>query len=80
MTLTPDLIWFRGHFPDQPVLPGIAQVHMAAQWAERLWDWKPAGANLSQLKFRRILIAQAISSRFLSPATSSVSGSLSPIG
>ncbi|HEX3675562.1 MAG TPA: AMP-binding protein [Rhizomicrobium sp.] len=57
MTLTPDLIWFRGHFPDQPVLPGIAQVHMAVQWAERLWDWKPAGANLSQLKFRRILRA-----------------------
>lgn len=53
--LRPELIWFKGHFPGEPVLPGIAQVHLAAQWAERLWDWKPAGANLSQLKFRRIL-------------------------
>ncbi|HEY4124856.1 MAG TPA: AMP-binding protein, partial [Rhizomicrobium sp.] len=55
LALPPDLIWFEGHFPDQPVLPGIAQVHLAAQWAEHLWDWKPRGANLSQLKFRQII-------------------------
>ena len=55
ITLSPDLIWFRGHFPDQPVLPGIAQVHIAVQWAEKLWAWSPAGANLTRLKFRKIL-------------------------
>ena len=55
LVLSPDLIWFEGHFPGQPVLPGIAQVHLAVQWAEQIWDWKPNGANLSQLKFRRIL-------------------------
>jgi acyl-CoA synthetase (AMP-forming)/AMP-acid ligase II len=52
---TPDMIWFEGHFPDQPVLAGIAQVHVATLWAENLWAWKPAGAGLSQVKFRRIL-------------------------
>lgn len=55
LALSPDLIWFEGHFPGQPVLPGIAQVHLAAQWAAQLWDWEPHGANLSQLKFRQIL-------------------------
>ncbi len=53
--LRPEMIWFQGHFPGQPVLPGIAQVHMAAQWAEEIWNWRPTGAHLSQLKFRRIL-------------------------
>jgi 3-hydroxymyristoyl/3-hydroxydecanoyl-(acyl carrier protein) dehydratase len=53
--LTPDMIWFEGHFPEQPVLAGIAQVHMATLWAEHLWGWKPSGGSLSQVKFRRIL-------------------------
>lgn len=55
LSLPPSLVWFQGHFPGQPVLPGIAQVHLAAQWAECLWDWRPDGANLSQLKFRQII-------------------------
>ena len=55
IALHPDMIWFQGHFPGQAVMPGIAQVHLAAQWAERLWQWRPEGAHLFQLKFRRIL-------------------------
>lgn len=55
MSLEPELIWFNGHFPEQPVLPGIVQVHLASQWAEHLWSWRPNGANLAQLKFRQIL-------------------------
>ncbi|HKD23847.1 MAG TPA: AMP-binding protein [Rhizomicrobium sp.] len=55
IALSGDLVWFKGHFPDEPVLPGIAQVHLAVQWAERLWDWRPAGANLLRLKFRHIV-------------------------
>jgi acyl-CoA synthetase (AMP-forming)/AMP-acid ligase II/3-hydroxymyristoyl/3-hydroxydecanoyl-(acyl carrier protein) dehydratase len=52
---TPDMLWFEGHFPGEPVLAGIAQVHLATLWAENLWGWKPTGAALSQVKFRRIL-------------------------
>jgi 3-hydroxymyristoyl/3-hydroxydecanoyl-(acyl carrier protein) dehydratase len=55
IALVSDLVWFEGHFPDEPVLPGIAQVHLAAQWAERVWAWQPASANLLRLKFRHIL-------------------------
>ncbi|HWE05108.1 MAG TPA: hypothetical protein VG274_00260, partial [Rhizomicrobium sp.] len=53
--LTPDMVWFEGHFPDQPVLAGIAQVHMAVLWAQQVWGWRPHGGNVSQLKFRRVL-------------------------
>lgn len=51
----PDLIWFDGHFPGQPILPGLAQVHMACCWSRRLWGWVPVTNMMSQLKFRRIL-------------------------
>jgi hypothetical protein len=52
------LVWFQGHFPQQPILPGITQVHMAALWAECLWGFRPFGAHLSHVKFRRILRPQ----------------------
>ena len=29
MLISPELDWFRGHFPDNPVLPGVVQLHWA---------------------------------------------------
>ncbi|MGB0926322.1 MAG: AMP-binding protein [Pikeienuella sp.] len=55
LVLADDLKWFDGHFPDQPILPGIAQVHMATEIAEQLWGWRPEGANLMKLKFKRVV-------------------------
>lgn len=49
------LKWFDGHFPGHPILPGIAQVHLAAAFAEQIWDWRPDGSNLMKLKFKRIV-------------------------
>lgn len=55
LQLSPDLPFFQGHFPNQPILPGISQAHIAALMAQRLWpDWR-AGADLSKLKFKRVL-------------------------
>lgn len=51
-----DSIWFEGHFPGQPIFPGIAEVHLAVVWGARLWDgWHPASSHLTRLKFSRIL-------------------------
>lgn len=30
VTVAADSPWFAGHFPDNPILPGIAQLHMVA--------------------------------------------------
>jgi hypothetical protein len=54
-TLQPELRWFRGHFPDRPILPGVAQVHIAAGLADELWGFRPGGASIRQMKFRHIL-------------------------
>lgn len=31
VTVAADSPWFSGHFPDNPILPGIAQLHMVAE-------------------------------------------------
>jgi acyl-CoA synthetase (AMP-forming)/AMP-acid ligase II len=54
-TLPPELIFFAGHFPERPILPGVAQAHIAVLIAERLWGVWPSDANLARLKFRRVL-------------------------
>ena len=55
-SLPADLIFFKGHFPGRPILPGVAQAHLAVLIAQKLWgDWPP-DANLARLKFRRVLV------------------------
>ncbi|MFA6898942.1 MAG: hypothetical protein WC256_01895 [Desulfurivibrionaceae bacterium] len=47
--------WFSGHFPDNPILPGIAQLKMVADIiaASREDDVRTTG--LSRIKFRKIV-------------------------
>jgi 3-hydroxymyristoyl/3-hydroxydecanoyl-(acyl carrier protein) dehydratase len=50
--------WFSGHFPDNPILPGIAQLKMvadliAASRASRNEDVRLTG--VSRVKFRKIV-------------------------
>lgn len=52
-TPTPDLRWFDGHFPGAPIMPGIAQVHIAARLAEDLWSFEPSSSTLHRVKFRK---------------------------
>lgn len=47
--------WFSGHFPDQPVLPGIAQLHIAALLAKEIWGVWPNNVSLGRVKFHRIV-------------------------
>lgn len=54
-TLEPDLIFFDGHFPNLAILPGVAQIHIAALLAQQVWaDWRPSG-EIARLKFQRPL-------------------------
>lgn len=55
LVLDPAWIWFDGHFPGRPIFPGIAEVHLAVSWAQRLWRWQPATSHMRRLKFMRTL-------------------------
>ncbi|MDZ4759899.1 MAG: AMP-dependent synthetase [Alphaproteobacteria bacterium] len=53
--LAPELVWFKGHFPGRPVLPGVAQVHIAARLGEEIWGFSPGSFGVSRMKFRRLM-------------------------
>lgn len=55
MTLPAGLAWFQGHFPEEPILPGISQVHMAVLLAGEVFGWTPVGADLNRVKFKDII-------------------------
>jgi 3-hydroxymyristoyl/3-hydroxydecanoyl-(acyl carrier protein) dehydratase len=47
--------WFAGHFPDDPVLPGIAQLKMVADVIGMAGGEDLQVSGLSRVKFRRIV-------------------------
>jgi 3-hydroxymyristoyl/3-hydroxydecanoyl-(acyl carrier protein) dehydratase len=55
MTLPTTLAWFHGHFPGEPILPGISQVHMAVLLAREVFGWAPESGDLTRVKFKDII-------------------------
>lgn len=50
-----ELIYFRGHFPGFPLLPGVVQVDWAIRLARKSFDLPENFQRLSALKFMRVL-------------------------
>lgn len=50
-----ELPWFEGHFPGAPILPGVAQVHIAARLAEEIWAFAPCNHEVTRMKFHRVI-------------------------
>ena len=50
-----DLSWFAGHFPEQPVLPGVVQTHWAGELSAVLF---PVGdfQQVNGLKFKSMIL------------------------
>jgi 3-hydroxymyristoyl/3-hydroxydecanoyl-(acyl carrier protein) dehydratase len=55
LRLEADLRWFDGHFPEQPILPGVAQLHIASCLAEETWNIVATGGEMMRVKFRRVM-------------------------
>jgi 3-hydroxymyristoyl/3-hydroxydecanoyl-(acyl carrier protein) dehydratase len=49
------LLYLQGHFPGEPVLPGVVQVHWAIELARGKFDLKPDFAAIEGLKFHRVI-------------------------
>lgn len=54
-TFLADSVYFRGHFPTFPLLPGVAQVHFACVFARRFFAREICPMQISKLKFARMI-------------------------
>jgi len=55
VTVSADSPWFDGHFPDDPILPGIAQLSMVADLVSGTDAKGMVMGNLSRVKFKKIV-------------------------
>jgi len=51
LQVRPDLIYFAGHFPGFPILPGVVQIDWAARFAQSYFPDLPAFRELANIKF-----------------------------
>lgn len=55
VTVNEGSLWFAGHFPDNPILPGIAQVHMVVEVIAVFRREKLYIQRLSRVKFKKLV-------------------------
>lgn len=53
--ITEDNQWFAGHFPDNPILPGIAQLQHVIELISKQCDADLQLTGFSRVKFRKII-------------------------
>ncbi len=46
------LAWFAGHFPDHPILPGVAQIGWAISFAREHFDFPADPPRIERIKFQ----------------------------
>lgn len=56
LDISQDLIWFRGHFPDMPILPGVVQLHWAVIVARAVFKFPDSPLEIKRLKFKNVVI------------------------
>ena len=55
MVFPPDAEVFKGHFPDFPILPGVAQLFYLRRFARRVFADFPDAGVYRRIKFRRLV-------------------------
>ena len=55
LRIAPHLQWFDGHFPGNPVLPGVVQIHWAIHFGADLGFDPARFRGLRRVKFRQIV-------------------------
>lgn len=51
-----ELDWFRGHFEEFPVLPGIVQLHWAIEFAREHFGLTGVPQDVRRLKFKSVVL------------------------
>ena len=62
-----DLCWFPGHFPGQPVLAGVVQLHWAALVCQSLYGFDDCPYEVKRLKFKRVVVPPRVVTLAVAP-------------
>lgn len=56
LDIKPDLDCFRGHFPGNPVLPGVLQLHWAVAIGMAVFGYSELPMEILRLKFKAVIV------------------------
>ncbi|MCF8082906.1 MAG: hypothetical protein K9M96_07410 [Deltaproteobacteria bacterium] len=59
--------WFSGHFPNDPILPGIAQLEMALDGVSRLCERRMRISGVKKVRFKHMIRPKALITISVSP-------------
>ncbi len=51
-----NLSWFKGHYPEQPVLPGVVQVDWAGKFSQLLFEQLNNFRGINNLKYKSMVL------------------------
>jgi 3-hydroxyacyl-[acyl-carrier-protein] dehydratase len=56
LDISNELIWFSGHFPGYPVLPGVVQLRWAVEMSQQHFGLRTGPSEVMRLKFKGIIV------------------------
>lgn len=77
--VSPDLPCFTGHFPGQPILPGVLQIEWGVQLASILWSQQASAsqfAGTARVKFKAPILPDSVLSLTLHKTPTNISMAL----
>lgn len=60
LDIDPGLSWFEGHFPEQPILAGVVQLHWAGLLTQHLFGYEAMPVRIARLKFQHLVVPPAV--------------------
>ncbi|MBN4050557.1 hypothetical protein JYU13_00460 [Gammaproteobacteria bacterium AH-315-M22] len=59
LSIPKSLQWFSGHFPENPILPGVVQTHWACELSKLLFAVTTPFEKITRLRFKTIVLPDA---------------------
>lgn len=58
LKLSENILFFAGHFPEQPVLAGVVQLHWATHYCNEYFPGLSEVAAVERLKFQQVVVPE----------------------